>query len=104
MGRLAWLPHFGNAGGIIAGEIRNKGRQAKVKKNDTHLHSTLASKRLSPSRPLMASPASISDFQVDEESWAIHELVIKVGHRFTGSEVLIPVKLRASVSVIRNPR
>jgi hypothetical protein len=38
------------------------------------------------------------DFNVDEESWAIHELVIKVGHRLTGSEVLIPVNCVERIS------
>ncbi len=33
----------------------------------------------------------IADFMMDDESWAIGELVIKTGHRFTGKEVLIPV-------------
>jgi hypothetical protein len=28
---------------------------------------------------------------MDGQSWAIDQLVIKIGHRFTGKEVLIPV-------------
>jgi len=33
----------------------------------------------------------VCDFLMDDQSWAIGELVIKVGHRFTGKEVQIPV-------------
>ena len=32
----------------------------------------------------------VCDFLMDDQSWAIGELVIKVGHRFTGREVRIP--------------
>jgi sporulation protein YlmC with PRC-barrel domain len=33
----------------------------------------------------------VCDFMMDPESWAIRQLVIKIGHRFTGKEVEIPV-------------
>jgi len=33
----------------------------------------------------------ICDFLVDDKSWAIDQLVVKIGHRFTGKEVRIPV-------------
>jgi hypothetical protein len=33
----------------------------------------------------------VCDFMMDDESWAIGQLVVKTGHRFTGKEVLIPV-------------
>jgi len=32
----------------------------------------------------------VCDFLLDDESWAICELVVKTGHRFTGKEVRIP--------------
>jgi sporulation protein YlmC with PRC-barrel domain len=32
----------------------------------------------------------ICDFMMDDQSWAIRELVIKTGHRFSGKEVEIP--------------
>ena len=32
----------------------------------------------------------VYDFMMDDKSWAIIELVIKIGHRFTGKEVRIP--------------
>jgi len=33
----------------------------------------------------------VHDFLMDEKSWAINQLVVKTGHRFTGKEVQIPV-------------
>jgi len=33
----------------------------------------------------------ICDFMMDDKSWAVRQLVVKVGHRFTGKEVGIPV-------------
>jgi len=33
----------------------------------------------------------VCDFMMDDKSWAIGQLVVKTGHRFTGNEVLIPV-------------
>jgi len=33
----------------------------------------------------------VCDFMMDNESWAISQLVVKTGHRFTGKEVRIPV-------------
>jgi len=33
----------------------------------------------------------VCDFMMDTQSWAIAELIIKVGHRFSGKEVPIPV-------------
>ena len=32
----------------------------------------------------------VCDFMMDDKSWAIGQLVVKIGHRFTGTEVLIP--------------
>jgi hypothetical protein len=32
----------------------------------------------------------ICDFMVDDASWAIGQLIIKTGHRFTGKEIQIP--------------
>jgi uncharacterized protein YrrD len=34
----------------------------------------------------------VHDFMMDEASWAIDLLVIKIGNRFTGHEVLLPVR------------
>lgn len=33
----------------------------------------------------------VCDFIMDDQSWAISQLVVKTGHRLTGKEVLIPV-------------
>jgi hypothetical protein len=33
----------------------------------------------------------ICDFMMDDKTWAISQLVVKTGHRFTGKEVLLPV-------------
>ena len=33
----------------------------------------------------------VCDFVMDSQSWAIVQLVVKIGHRFTGKEVVIPV-------------
>jgi hypothetical protein len=32
----------------------------------------------------------VCDFMMDGKSWAIGQLVVKIGHRFTGNEVLVP--------------
>jgi len=40
----------------------------------------------------------VCDFLMDDQSWAIGELVIKIGHRFTGKEVRIPVCKVTSIS------
>jgi hypothetical protein len=40
----------------------------------------------------------VCDFLMDDKSWAIGELVIKVGHRFTGKEVQIPVSKVTQIS------
>jgi sporulation protein YlmC with PRC-barrel domain len=32
----------------------------------------------------------VCDFMMDDKSWTIGQLVVKIGHRFTGNEVLIP--------------
>jgi len=34
----------------------------------------------------------VCDFMMDTQSWAIRELVIKIGHRFSGKEVRIPTR------------
>jgi hypothetical protein len=33
----------------------------------------------------------VCDFLMDDKSWAINQLVVKIGHRFTGKEVQIPM-------------
>jgi sporulation protein YlmC with PRC-barrel domain len=58
--------------------------------DDAHLRSTKAVKGYH----LQASDGIIGhvcDFMMDPQSWAIRQLVIKIGHRFSGKEVEIPV-------------
>jgi len=70
------------------------GRRAPVigpqlEPGDTHLRSTQAVNGYH----LQASDGIagfICDFMMDDASWAIGQLVIKTGHRFTGQEVRIP--------------
>jgi hypothetical protein len=40
----------------------------------------------------------VCDFMMDDKSWAIGQLVIKIGHRFSGKEVLIPTSKVARIS------
>ena len=40
----------------------------------------------------------VCDFMMDDRSWAIEQLVIKTGHRFTGKEVLIPTRMVERIS------
>jgi hypothetical protein len=40
----------------------------------------------------------VCDFMMDDKSWAISQLVIKTGHRFSGKEVLIPTSQIARIS------
>jgi hypothetical protein len=58
--------------------------------DDAHLRSMKAVKGYH----LQASDGIIGhvcDFMMDPQSWAIRQLVIKIGHRFTGKEVEMPV-------------
>ncbi len=57
---------------------------------DAHLRSTLAV----AGYQLQATDGIVGhvvDFIMDDGSWAVTELVIRIGHRFTGSEVCLPV-------------
>ena len=40
----------------------------------------------------------VCDFLMDDKSWAINQLVIKIGHRFTGKEVKVPVSKVSHIS------
>ena len=56
---------------------------------DRHLRSTLAVNGYH----IQANDGEIGhvcDFMMDDQNWAIRELVVKTGHRFSGKEVLIP--------------
>jgi hypothetical protein len=64
-------------------------RGAPPKRSDAHLRSTQAVNgyRLQAGDGL---PGHVCDFMMDDENWAIIELVIKTGHRLSGQEVQIP--------------
>jgi hypothetical protein len=69
----------------------------KTKRVDAHLRSTQAVNGYH----LQATDGIVGhvcDFLMDHKSWAIGELVIKVGHRFTGKEVRIPVSKVSEIS------
>jgi len=62
----------------------------KAARPDAHLRSTLAVNGYH----LQATDGIVGhvcDFLMDEKSWALSELVIRIGHRFTGKEVRISV-------------
>jgi sporulation protein YlmC with PRC-barrel domain len=40
----------------------------------------------------------VCDFMMDDQSWAIRQLVIKTGHRFSGKEVQIPTRMVNGIS------
>ena len=40
----------------------------------------------------------VCDFMVDAESWAIYQLVVKTGHRFSGPDVLVEMKNVSRIS------
>jgi hypothetical protein len=61
----------------------------KHKQSDAHLRSTQAVQgyHVNASDGIAGH---VCDFMMDGESWAISQLVVKIGHRFTGKEVRIP--------------
>ncbi len=62
----------------------------KSERADAHLRSTqaVAGYHLQATDGIIGH---ICDFLMDGKSWAINQLVIKIGHRFTGKEVQIPM-------------
>jgi hypothetical protein len=62
----------------------------KAERSDAHLRSTQAviGYHLEATDGITGH---ICDFVMDSETWAIHALVIKTGHRFSGKEVQLPV-------------
>ena len=65
---------------------------AASENGDLHLRSTLAV----AGYHIQANDGAmghICDFLIDDESWAIRQLVVKTGHRFSGKEVEIPTSL-----------
>jgi hypothetical protein len=69
----------------------------KAARPDAHLRSALAVNgyHLQATDGIVGH---VSDFLMDEKSWAITELVIKIGNRFTGKEVRLPVGQVSEIS------
>jgi hypothetical protein len=61
----------------------------KQQNSDAHLRSTQAVNgyHIKATDGLLGH---VCDFMMDDQSWAIHQLVVKTGHRFSGKEVQIP--------------
>jgi hypothetical protein len=60
-----------------------------IEPGDAHLRSTLAVAGYHL-RATDGTIGHICDFMMDDRSWAINHLVIKIGHRFSGKETEIP--------------
>jgi sporulation protein YlmC with PRC-barrel domain len=68
---------------------RSAATDPRHKQTDVHLRSTQAVNgyHIKASDGLLGH---VCDFMMDDKSWAIHQLVVKTGHRFSGKEVQIP--------------
>jgi sporulation protein YlmC with PRC-barrel domain len=64
------------------------GRQ--LDRTDAHLRSTQAVNGYHVDAS-NGTAGHVCDFMMDDKSWAIGQLAVKTGHRFSGNEVLIPV-------------
>lgn len=62
----------------------------KKERADAHLRSTHGVNGYSL-QAVDGFAGHVCDFMVDDKSWAIQQLVVKVGHRFTGKDVQIPM-------------
>ena len=69
----------------------------KAERADAHLHSTLAvcGYHLQATDGITGH---VCDFLMDDKSWAIQQLIVKVGHRFTGKEVQVPMSQVEQIS------
>jgi hypothetical protein len=69
----------------------------QLERADAHLRSTQAVSgyHLQASDGMLGH---ICDFMIDAQSWAIGQLMIKIGHRFSGKEVQIPTKTVERIS------
>jgi hypothetical protein len=63
----------------------------EARRADAHLRSTQAvtGYHLQSSDGVIVG--HVCDFLMDDESWAINQLIVKIGHRFTGKEVQLPI-------------
>ena len=86
---MSGFPILESPANPFAGE-REAPAGSKPKNPDTHLRSAQAVNgyHLKCNDGIIGH---VCDFVMDNNSWAIVQLVIKTGHRFTGCEVVIPV-------------
>ncbi len=70
---------------------------SKSESADTHLRSALAVSGYHL-RTVEGTIGHVCDFMLDSITWEIGRLVIKIGHRFTGKEVLIPARRVVRIS------
>ena len=85
---MAGVPVLETQPTLLGGSIATIGSQPKPA--EAHLRSTQAVSGYH----VQATDGIIGhvcDFMMDDKSWAIGQLVVKIGHRFTGNEVLVPV-------------
>jgi hypothetical protein len=73
------------------------GSGAQTKSGDANLRSTQAVSgyHLPASDGIIGH---VSDFVIDGESWAIRQLVIRIGHRLSGTDVQIPTSVVDRIS------
>ncbi len=90
-GRGAWAAfRFWKRQSIPFPDKSSAASNPQPKPGDAHLRSTQAVSGYH----IQATDGIIGhvcDFMMDDKSWAIGQIVVKTGHRFTGNEVLIPV-------------
>ncbi len=72
----------------LPGELNSAGGRIS-KGADAHLRSTQAVNGYHI-KATDGTSGHICDFLMDKQSWAIRQLVVKIGHRFSGKEVQIP--------------
>ena len=70
----------------------------KSERADVHLRSTQAVNGYQLKTKDGVIVGQVCDFMMDGKSWAINQLVVKIGHRFTGKEVQIPMSQVEQIS------
>jgi sporulation protein YlmC with PRC-barrel domain len=70
----------------------------KSERADAHLRSTQAVNGYQLKTSDGVIVGHVCDFMMDDKSWAIHQLVGKIGHRFTGKEVQLPMSRVEQIS------
>ncbi len=83
--------------GVLPGEQPAALIGPQLERADAHLRSTQAVSGYH----IMATDGImgyVCDFMLDSQNWAIRQIIVKTGHRFTGKEVQIPVSLVDRIS------